>query len=64
MTRKPSRRTTGQRARPPRGEAWRLPVVRSPRLCTHSHPVLARQQQRCEEESVREALRREREEGW
>ena len=40
-----------------------VPSIKYPQLCTHSHHVLARQQQRSEEESVREALHREREAG-
>lgn len=41
-----------------------LPSVKYPRLCTHPHHVLARQQQRDEEDSVRKALNREGEAGY
>lgn len=41
--------------------AFFLPSVRNPQLCTHPHHVHARQQQRREAESYREALRQERE---
>lgn len=50
------------------GAAWPItifsPAFRSPQLCTCPDHLLARQQQRRYEDSVREALREEQGEAW